>query len=93
MFYGSELLYRRKDVEESTYSGFVYSVTEVYLIAKWTTACFGPYWPPSGFLKRTGLGSHYRHCARTRDVESPACGGFFIYNEHLQYSGRTSYIQ
>ena len=24
--------------------------TEVYLMAKWTTTCFGPYWPSSGCL-------------------------------------------
>ena len=26
-------------------------------MAKWTTMYFGPYWPSSGCLKRTGLGS------------------------------------
>ena len=35
-------------------------------MAKWTTTCFDPYWPSSGGLKRTGLGSYYMHCARTR---------------------------
>jgi len=40
-------------------------VTQVYLMAKWTTTCFGPYWPSSGCLKSTGLGSYYMHCART----------------------------
>ena len=37
-------------------------------MAKWTTTCFGPYWPYSGCLKRTGLGSYYMHCARGRGV-------------------------
>jgi len=44
-------------------------VTQVHLMANWTTTCFGPYWPSSGRLKRTGLGSYYMHCARTRGVE------------------------
>ena len=38
-------------------------------MAKWTTACFGLYWPSSDCLKRTGLGSYCIHCARTRGVE------------------------
>jgi len=33
-------------------------------MAKWTTTCFGPYWPSSGCLKRTSLLSYYTHCAR-----------------------------
>ena len=28
-------------------------------MAKWTTTCFGPYWPSSGCLKRTGFLSYY----------------------------------
>jgi len=42
-------------------------ITLVYLIANWTTTCFGPYWPSSGCLKRTSLGSYYMymHCMCT----------------------------
>jgi len=38
-------------------------------MAKWTTTCFGPYWPSSGCFQRTGLGSYYMHVARTHGVE------------------------
>ena len=48
-------------------------------MAKWTTTYFGPYWPSSGCLKRTGLGSYYMHCARTRGVEISTYAFFFIY--------------
>ena len=34
-------------------------------MAKRTNTCFGPYWPSSGCLKRTGLGSYDMHCAHT----------------------------
>jgi len=47
-------------------------------MAKWTTTCFGPYWPSSGCLKRTGLGSYYMHCARTRGVEISTWVFFYL---------------
>jgi len=46
-------------------------------MAKWANTCFGPYWPSSGCLKRTGLGSYYIHFALTRGVEISTNGLFF----------------
>ena len=40
----------------------VYSQTRLCHMAKCTTTCFGPYWPSSGWLKRSNLGSCYMHC-------------------------------
>ena len=47
-------------------------------MAKWTTTCFGLYWPSSGCLKRTGLGTYKMHCARTRLVEISTYGLFYF---------------
>ena len=53
-------------------------------MAKWTTTCFGPYWPSSGCLKRTGLWSYYTHCTHTRGVEISTYG-FFLFTKVKLY--------
>ena len=54
-------------------------------MAKRTATCFGSYWPSSGCHKRTGLGSYYMHCGRTRGVEI-SIHGFFLFTKVKLYA-------
>ena len=55
-------------------------------MAKWTTTCFGPYWPSSGCLKRTGLDLTIRmHFARTRGVDISTYELFYLQGHSSPY--------